>query len=91
MIVTVGLNPIQLSFGQPATAAETVGSAVNVPPDVNLTVPFLMATQLPGVPGSSIHLLEPTTSERDAARRFTFDGRLGKTDEPCQGTVLVRP
>jgi hypothetical protein len=42
--VSVGLTPVQLGFGQPATAPDTVGAAVNVAGlVVKVKFPFLIA------------------------------------------------
>ena len=42
--VSVGLTPVQLLFGQPAAAPETVGAAVRVAGlVVNVRLPFLIA------------------------------------------------
>jgi hypothetical protein len=42
--VSAGLTPVQLGFGQPATAPDTVSAAVSVAGFVvNIRLPFLMA------------------------------------------------
>jgi hypothetical protein len=48
MLVTVswGFVPVQLGFGQPAAAPDTVGGAVNTAAlVVNVTFPFLIAAE----------------------------------------------
>ena len=65
MIVSVGLTPIQLSFGQPAAAAETVGSAVNFAPAVNVTFPFLISPA-----GTTVGTL--SASDPDAGDTITY-------------------